>query len=92
MQGPFRFLQIQRRFDSPACRDETGRELLATPIRHVFQARLFFLPAHDARSCRHLLVYEKERDAREDEKAFVIRDCYESATFRQMVFEANAST
>ncbi|VDO46777.1 unnamed protein product [Brugia timori] len=57
------------------------------------------LPKHDAmkliynceqslsrRYSRRLLVYEKLRMVKNDEKTYVEKDCYENMTFRQRVF------
>ncbi|KAM3728891.1 tRNA (guanine(10)-N2)-methyltransferase [Dirofilaria immitis] len=60
------------------------------------------LPRHDAmkliynceqslsrRYSRRLLVYEKLRMAKDDEKTYVEKNCYEDTTFRQRVFRKN---
>ncbi|CAG9537042.1 unnamed protein product [Cercopithifilaria johnstoni] len=75
-----------------------GRLLFWFPVFHDEYSEAI-LPKHDAmkliynceqslsrRYSRRLLVYEKLRMVKDDEKTYIERDCYENITFRQRVF------
>jgi len=43
------------------------------------------------KSSRRLLVYEKRREREGEERAFIVRDCYEKTTYRQLIFNGTSS-